>query len=232
MICEYCGSQLAEMPGDGKCPNCSAPVVITRNVLVGEIPCGLYTGVSSTLALQENGLVVHTGILSKSYLTKMRYGQVIAVKLYGLENDRMGSIAHIVLRGTGQDMQMPERNKCPVDKTHVCFGVYQEDLFYHIFYVLKAVAPESAVFTVEGVDADFSALLPVFGNFDFDRFYREYVLNRRDARAYLRKRFGLKRWEATALVNRLFYEKDTARYAQDPQEALRDLSKIVQSMDI
>ena len=138
MICEYCGSQLAEVPGDGKCPNCSAPVRAGQQEESTAIPYGKYPGVGSAIVLYETSLVLETWVGFKKYTAKIAYNEITDVMLVVEESTRKRKLEYLLIRGGEANAPIdPNPAGCILDKHCVTLGLFKPDFFYHLFYVLK-----------------------------------------------------------------------------------------------
>lgn len=233
MPCPYCGGMEIK---NGCCAFCGVKLqekVIQKNENVEEqedsfrIPCGLYKGVSSSITLYDNALVVQGKVLFKKCTTRIPYDQITRV-VYSRPNDKIGSVGYLILRWEGnKDQSIPVGNARSNDGTTVTISDLNDPLFYHIYYLLKAMAPKTAQFSMEIPKVELDGLDVLKRDIDLEACYDRFSPHREKAIAYLCD-IGVSAKQAKALINEHFDLRQGMQYNSEPTAAIQDLNRILE----
>ena len=230
MPCPYCGGMQIE---NGKCMFCGVQLTAHRVQPVKEenrlldIPCGVYNGVNSSLTLHETECVVRTTLFFvKKYETRIPYNKIRSV-VYVRPTANAVALGYLVFRWEGNEsIPISEGNTFSSDKSTITTSEDKDKdtLFYHIFYMLKAVAPASAEFRVIAPAIDLPGLEDLAAKTNLEKYFYEFAPYRQKAVEALRQRTGATKKEATELINRVFDAKQKETYERDPKAAIHDLN--------
>ena len=231
--CPQCGGTEIS---NGRCAFCGVQLVVESpkhhgldlEEVSSEIPCGTYDGVTSSLTLYEQACVVRTTILFfKKYETQIRYDQITAVT-YVRSMFSSFSTGHLLFRWAGnKNVPIPANNNFAADATTVSTSTGIDTLFYHIYYMLKAVAPKTAEFKMVIPPVDIPDLDMLAAQIDLDSYFERFAPYRSQAVEEMCKRHGVSKDAATALVNKVFDARQKEIYEKNPMEAIWDLNLIV-----
>ena len=245
MFCPNCGKDCAD---SNFCPECGTQIrgletkVVEKtreNTLsstianVGEkwegssqIPTsGGYLGTNGSLVLFDSALSVCVNTLFKKIRTQIPYNQLTTV-IYSRPGKQYASGA-LLLRGEG-NKNIPIPKNLMVDKCAILFPQEKDTLFYHIFYMLKAVAPRSTRF--EMITPPVAKTVDELAkSIDMEYFFR-YAPHRERTTDAICAKHGIPKETARALVNAEFDAWQVERYKEDPLEAIRDLNLVVDAM--
>jgi len=221
--CPHCGGM--KMEGN-KCAFCGS-LLIQNNLHISdteavhyELPYDKYIGVSSSLTLYASELVVENRVFFKKYVTRMRYDQLVAVRLYRGTPDCM------TFRWSGnRELPMPVDKEVCVDRTTVAIEDYL--LFYHIFCALQTIAPRSTVFSIVETSEQ-TTNENIISTADLDWLFKCHSPFREPAVDDLRKRTGVKRKIAKLIIDKAFESRQKAIYQANPMAAMKDLNRVVE----
>ena len=218
--CAFCGAQLT----DGSSEVRTKETVKDESC---EIPCGFYKGVNSSLTLYERECVVSTTPLFKKYVTTIPYDKITRVfyqrpKLVSFDS------GHLLFRWEGNKNEpVRENHNYAADKTTVGTNTYPDWIFYHIYYMLKAIAPPTAQFSMKIIPVKMEGLDELAKKTDIDAYYDKYAPFRQDAVDEMCRKTGAEKLLATELINRVFDARQKELYDKDPRAAVLDLNLIM-----
>lgn len=238
MFCPNCGKDCADA---NFCSNCGTKLQQevkndTRKTpetteLVSEgIPCGLYKGIMSSIALYDTAcVIVNKPGFFKKYETRIPYDLITSAIYY--RSGVVHTLAYLLIRWEGNKREpIPEGKLINNDITTVVISEQEETLFYHIFYLLKAVAPRTAEFKIVAPTVDAEKLRMQVNSADLCSYYRQYAPHREKASEALHKTAGIRTKVAKDLINYIFDLKQKEIYDEDAAEAIRDLNRIVKEI--
>ena len=186
---------------------------------------GGYLGVGSSLVLLDSSLSVCVNGFFKKIRTQIPYNQLTTV-IYS-RPAKQNAYGVLLLRGES-NRNIPIPPNLMGDKCAITFNQNQDTLFYHIFWMLKAVAPTTVEFQMIVPQAS-KTVAEQAGAVDMDYFFR-YAPHRGRTVDAICAKHGLSKETARALVNQYFDAKQKVVYTADPLDAIRDLNLIVADM--
>lgn len=230
----YCGGT---MPEGGYCPLCGARLKETvtqkktEEDFSADIPCGLYRGVMSSITLYDTACVVmQTPRLFKKHETRIPYNQITSL-MYFRAGYIEGTLGYLLIRWEGNKNEpIPEGKQLGRDLTTVVIPEEDDTLFYHIYYMLKAMAPQSAEFKMYVPSVDVYGSSDVINSSDLNSYFRMYAPFREKAAEALRQTTGVKLIVAKSLIKSNFDAQQKVKYDAAPIEAIGDLNRIVKEI--
>ena len=227
MFCPNCGNDCGN---DKFCTACQASVSQPNAQTEAKsytIPCGLYKGVSSALTLYDEACVLcTTGVGFKKYETRIPYDKITAV-VYERPLYKATSLGHLLIRWEGnRDLPIPAPNRFSVDQTTVTTATGIDTIFYHIFYMLKALAPATASFDMIIPDAKIPGVEELMQKVDAQAYFDKYAPYRDKAVEEMRRETGATLEQAKETINRIFDARQKPIYDADPMAAISDLNRL------
>jgi hypothetical protein len=232
MPCPYCGGTKLE---GNNCAFCGAQLMVNvakkdQKKISVDIPCGCYKGVSSSLTLYEKEcLVSNTLLFFKKIDTKIPYDQIETV-IFVRSGYRTISLGFLLFRSEGMNTE-PITNDINYanDRTTISFSSdsHSNLLFYHIYYMLKTIAPSTAEFQMIVPSNDIDDPDDFASKVDLDAYFDRYAPFRQQAVDAMCQRTGAPVDVARMLIDKTFDARQQELYAADPLAALRDLNQIV-----
>lgn len=175
--------------------------------------------------LSETSVTISSG----SRIT-IPYSELSAVIYLRPEYDGWKSGALLLRRGPNSQAPVPERKKIGSDPVSVSFSREQDTQFYHIFQLLKTLAPSDARCEMLLPERKLRDLEQSAQMVDLEYFWNMYAPYRERAASGVSAKHGLKKEVARALIDRTFDENQKILYAVDPLDAVRDMGLIVEHM--
>ena len=227
MFCPYCGNDCAEYRFCSRCGTDLQQKTENEEAVdcndSYDILCQVYKGISSSIALYKDGVILESRPMFKKVSTQIRYDQITAVA-YTRPKDGFATLGFLTLRWEGNcHLPMPTGTKQNADATTVVTSNLNDTLFYHIFYFLKAMAPASAQFSMHIPPRQVAAEIDM----ERDLFFEGCSPYRALAVKELCDHTGVDVMAARGFVDELFDARQKAKYEEFPLEAIRDLNKIV-----
>lgn len=230
-FCPHCGTQMPtadqtelqkqEMPAVQKSKN--------TNKGSTEIPTSSgYLGANGSVVLSDSVVSVCVNGLFQKHRTYIPYDQLTNV-IYSRPNARSKG-ALLFRGGANRNVPVPRKESFVSDKAAVSFLAENDTLFYHIYWMLKAVAPATAKFEMHISPVQSKGLEEMAQAVDMDYFFNMYAPHRERAASGIVAKHGASREIARELVNRVFDARQMVQYAADPQDAIRDLNLVVSDM--
>lgn len=232
MPCPHCGG--TELSGN-RCAFCGAQLIFEKEPAgedesLYEIPCGTYNGIADSITLYEKECLVRNSFLRQIYETKISYNQITSV-LYIRREMKFISKGYLTICWEGDEtLAMPETKMYGSNKTTVATSEKTDLLFYHIYYLLKALAPASAEFRMEIPPVDTKSFRGSLAEADLDFCFNRFSPYRERAVKELRKRISAKEKTAKAIIDTAFDERQKALYEANPKAAIRDLNLVIQEI--
>ena len=248
-FCSQCGTQIMDYTvteaqnrvchGD---PIAEKQPEVKRAEIAVELPCGIYEGAMSSLALYERELVVKNQVsLFKIIETTIPYDKIKAVMYVR----GAAGFSHLLFRWEGnENLPIPEVQRFRKDPTTVTISqkadllfynscsnvktmdVNDDTLFYHIYYALKAIAPQTAVFRAEVQMQDMEKVKMLASKTDTNLYFAKYAPFRDQAVEEACRRTGAFQKIAREMIDWIFDERQERIYAEDLMAAVRDLNLI------
>lgn len=230
-FCPHCGTQMPtadqtelqkqEMPAVQKSKN--------TNKGSTEIPTSSgYLGANGSVVLSDSAVSVCVNGLFQKHRTYIPYDQLTNV-IYSRPSARSKG-ALLFRGGANRNVPVPRKESFASDKAAVTFSVDNDTLFYHLFWMLKAVVPATAKFEMHISPVQSKGLEEMAQAVDMDYFFNMYAPHRERAASGIVAKHGASREIARELVNRVFDARQMVQYAADPQDAIRDLNLVVSDM--
>lgn len=246
VICPHCGGMEFK---DGCCAFCGVRLTSTQRQdspmenVSANIPCGKYDGFVSSLTLYERECVICNRVgLFKQYKTRIPYNKLTTVAYVR----KKSGFGFLLLRWEGnQNMPIPdisEWGKDPTtvsasnegrtlffnsDKTKHIDAVDGNTFFYHIFYMLKSICPNTVTFRMEVLGNDAAEMNEIAAKTDLSTYFERFAPHRDLAVKEMRERTGVAQDVAARVINQIFDERQKQIYSIDPTAALQDLNLIV-----
>ena len=196
-------------------------------VVLTEMPCGRYDGITSSLVLYEKECVVRTTLIFKKYETQIPFDKITAVS-YVRPLCKATSLGYLLFRWEGnKDVLIPVNNNYSADKTTITTATGKDTLFYHIYQMLKAVAPSTAEFRMTVPTDNIPELDELASKVNLGVYFDKFAPYRKQAVEELQKRTGASVEAATVLIDRTFDARQEEIYANNPAAAIHDLNLIV-----
>jgi hypothetical protein len=224
-FCSDCGTRLHQKQENENLPKRTN----TKNGSANIPTNSCYIGIRSTyLDLSDHSVIVSP---LQGYRSRIEipYDQLCTV-IY-LRPDSSGWIKRdgaLLFRGENNKyVPVPDFRQIPTDNSSVFFSADKDTLFYHVFQMLKSVAPSNADFKMIIPETKIKNLDDIAQRIDLDYFWNMYAPHRERATSGICAKYGIKPAEAKALVDRLFDERQRILYEADPIDAIRDLNLVV-----
>lgn len=242
-FCSQCGTQVRNdstvkesVGGEGcifldttQIPN----VYKNKNTKKGstEIPTsGGYLGIAGSVVLSDSAVSVCVKRLFKKHRTWIPYDRLIAV-VYKRPSLKSGKNGALLFRGeANKHIPIPGEENIGGDLAAVTVPPQKDLLFYHLFYMLRAVTPPTARFEMIVPPVQIRGLDEMAKTVDMEYFYNMYAPHRERAASGIVAKHELKTIAARALVDRVFDAKQKQMYEADPLDAIRDLNLVVADM--
>jgi hypothetical protein len=192
-----------------------------------EIPLGIYEGCNGRLKLEENAVTLIRNHGSRSFSIRNMYAYLTKLIYYRPRGSRNG---YLTIRWTGNtDFPMPDISELETDASTLAFSAECDLVFYHIYSLLKAIAPDS----VQANIYDDPICTPVLGTNGFvtnlNTYFDRYTPQRGLAATALADDIGIPIAVARMHIDNYFDEQQQMLYDSDPNMAIRDMRCIVQN---
>lgn len=188
---------------------------------------GGYLGVCGSVVLSDSAVSVCVKSLFKKHRTWIPYDQLIAV-VYKRPSLKSGKAGTLLFRGeVNKHIPIPGEENMGGDLAAVTVPPEKDLLFYHLFYMLKTVAPPTARFEMIVPPVRVRGLDEAEKLVDMEYFYNMYAPYRDRAASGIVAKHELKPVVARVLVDKVFDEKQRQMYEADPLDAIRDLNLVV-----
>ena len=183
-----------------------------------------HRGSSGCVILNDDSVTVINYCNKKSIIP---YDQLIAVVYLRPAYNGWRSGALLVRGIENQDVPIPVAKKLTTDISSVAFTLEQDTLFYHIFQLLKAVAPTNTKFEMILPEVKIKKLEEIAQGIDLNYFWDMYAPYRERAASGICAKHGVKPDAARALIDKLFDVNQRILYDTDALDAVRDLNLIL-----
>lgn len=226
-FCSNCGVQLKQnrphLSIEAK-PACALPTRTNTQKGSTDIPTDQgYLGSSGCVLLNDSSVTV-VGSLNKR--TVIPYGQLSAVIYLRPASIWRGGVL-LFRGGENKEAPIPATKDLAIDNASVRFAQDQDTIFYHIFQLLKAVAPSSARFEMILPEVKIKKLDEIACGIDTEYFWDKYAPDRERAAKEICANHKIKTAAARAIVDKVFDEKQKILYEADALDAIRDLNFIL-----
>lgn len=236
MPCPHCGGTQLE---GNNCAFCGAQLLdplrqfgqVNTQEDSYEIPYGLYRGELSDIRLYEDHFVIRKWVLLKKYETEIAYEKITEVR-YVRQNSRGMAYDFLIVRWEkNRDLPIPVF----ADRTSVCVSrvfcdvLFDDLLFYHIYCLLRTLAPATAKFSIEISSAYTEETKRRLAEIDLDNYFERFSPFRVQAVTEICKKRKVTRKQARLLVDKVFDQKQKELYDADPSLAVRDLNRIIKA---
>ncbi len=232
MFCPNCGRDCADFKF---CPECGTQLSVhevqkSKNTNKGstEIPTSSgYLGIGSSLVLSDSAVSICVNSLFKKHRTWIPYDQLTTV-IYVRPTLKPMTNGALLFRGeSNKNVPIPKNGRFQGDQSTVIVSLETDTLFYHIYHMLKAVAPATAKFEMVVPQTKLKGMEEMAQKVDMDYFYTMYAPHRERAASGIQAKYNLSPEIARALVAQVFDDRQQQLYAADPMDALRDLNLVV-----
>lgn len=214
--CAFCGAQLmadSEESGDKSSADFAAMPALD------EIPEGLYMGVLGYIELHKTDLEFYTG----SKVFTIPYNQLYAVCY---RRKRSYSNGTIVLRWQdNKEVPLPEFGREAWDRSMVSARQGESLFFYHLSWFLYTFTTPTSVPAPRYTPGEMPEAAP--SNADLSKYYEEFNPYREEAAQALSIYEDITLSAARQQIDHYFDLRQREEYAAEPQNALRDLVKML-----
>ena len=229
-FCSMCGTRIREAETTEAA--CSAGTTSSQTDTQEdsyEFPVGSFSScIGQYLKLYNHSLSMVSRILfQKKNETLIPYDQLQRIVL---ARPKLGKskFGYILFRYEGnKEIPIPELENFGQDKTKLFVEEEKVELVYHIFCVLKTVAPASAKFSILSPSMTEERLKKLTAEVDMDACFERFSPYRDRAVEYICKAVHLQTEEARILVDTVFDARQAEIYAENPKLAIRDLNRII-----
>jgi hypothetical protein len=213
--CAFCGAQR----------NCDSPKTELAIEDSYEIPFRRYRAVLAWIQLAKEELVIEKdGLLGKS-VYRIPYTQLSEVVFS--RNEELHGIMEFVWNKAAQAFSSTH-NPVNLDKVTIKLGA-EEDCayFFHIFYLIKLLAPSTVRFVTRFALADIECLNRYSRNIDLNSYFSRFNPYRVQAVSALSREHIISEKEARALIDALFNKCQQELYEAEPLLAARDYNRMI-----
>ena len=229
-FCSMCGTRIREAETTEAA--CSAGTTSSQTDTQEdsyEFPVGSFSScIGDHLKLHNHSLsMVSRIIFQKKNEILIPYDQLHRIVLARpkLGKSRFG---YILFRYEGnKEIPIPELKNFGQDKTKLFIEEEKVELVYHIFCVLKTVAPASAKFSILSPSMTEDRLKKLTAEVDMDACFERFSPYRDRAVEYVCNAAHAQAQEARILVDTVFDARQAEIYAENPKLAIRDLNRII-----
>ena len=214
--CAFCGTQMLLGTLDSN-----------RSSNTTEIPLGIYEGCNGRLKLEENAVTLIRNHGSRSFSIRNMYAYLTKLIYYRPRGSRNG---YLTIRWIGNtDFPMPDISELETDASTLAFSAERDLVFYHIYSLLKAIAPDSVQANIHD-DQICSAALGMNGVVvNLNTYFDRYTPQRGLAATALANDIGISIPVARMYIDDYFDEQQQMLYDSNPNMAIRDMRCIVQN---
>lgn len=219
--CAFCGAQLID-------PSQQSQRTDTEEDSY-ELPVGKYRVLAwgEAFKLENKGIYLKVLRGFRKCETRIRYDQICKVRYVRSGTVERGS-GEIAFRYTeNKDIPFGLCTQRYLDKHCISFFEAEDLLYYHIFCVLKTLAPPSAEFILQSRAGDTDYLESIAAEVDLDDYFERFSPYREPAVELLCKATRVTKKEAVILIDNAFDVRQKAQYAAEPMLAVRDLNRII-----
>ena len=215
--CAFCGTQLLlEVPG--------APKSTAKNPM--GIPLGTYEGSNGELRLEENGVVIRRHWKKKHFAIKNPYAYLTTLLYFRPSSDN--EFGHLLIRWTGNShFPLPPYSDLENDGTTISFDASKEIVFYHIFCMLRAIAPSTAQCSICADDGNEAKIEMTDSQVDLMLYFNKFAPYRHLAANALACDTGISINSSRLLIDCCFDHQQQILYEKDPALSIQDLTKII-----
>ena len=186
-----------------------------------------FSGKSGVLAFYDSAVSISIGSGKFKKRTYIPFEQLDTVIYMRPAYNGLGDGALLLRGGENRNVPIPLPRRMSLDDSAVTFLEDGDTLFYHIFQVLKAVAPSTARCYMILPDVKPKNINSIEQQVDMGYFWNEYAPFRRQATQKIEEMYHIKQRIAKILVDRTFDACQEERYKKDPLEAINDLNLLV-----
>ena len=248
MFCPECGKDCGD---DNFCANCgtrlkgdyqqgnSADARISGTIpkrasdqkASTDIPTSIsYLGRRGVVLLYESAVSISTGSGQFKKRIEIPFDQLVTV-IYMRPSSNGWNDGVLLLRGEAyRDKPVPEIRRMSFDDAAATIPLDKDILFYHVYYLLKAVAPHNAKFEMIIPKPKIKKLDELAEGIDFDSLWSRFAPFRDSAVEEICNMQKIKHEAARVLINREFDARQKLRYEADPLDAIRDLNQLVDAI--
>ena len=188
-----------------------------------------YIGTRKTYLDVNGSSITVSPTLGYAHRTQIPFKQLVAV-VY-MRPSRRGFLMRngvLVFRDeANKDIPIPDCRGMERDHLAVIVPPDKGTVFYHVFQVLKTVAPSTARFEIISPEVKTRTNDKTIQKADMDFFWNRYAPFREQAAKAIQAKYKIGYEIATALVEREFDTRQKDLYAADPQNAVIDLDLVV-----
>lgn len=241
MFCPNCGNNCADA---NFCPKCGTKLrqdskleeilPITNSNRKRDIGIRIPTssgflGESGTsVVLNDSSVTVCTGLGHQKQRKEIPYDQLVTV-IYLRPTYKPWRLGALLFRGEdNKDVPIPDIKTIGFDSTAVKISLDKDELFYHIFQMLKAVASPTASFKMIIPENKIRNLDEKVRNVDMEYIWNTCAPFRSMAASKIHAEYRIKTEVARVLVDREFDARQKTRYDADTLDAVRDLNLIAE----
>ena len=233
MFCPNCGKDC----GSAKfCPECGTKLQHIAGADAfdrsAKIPTSAsYVGRRGVVLLFNSAVSISTGSGKHKRRIEIPFDQLVTV-IYQRPSANGWHDGVLLLRGKeNMHVPIPDSRNMSFDDAAATIPLENDLLFYHVFQLLKAVAPSTTKFEMIIPETKIKRLEEVRAQIDFTSLWDRHAPFRNRAVDEIQQKYNVKREAARVLVDREFDARQKLRYEVDPKNAIRDLSLLVASKE-
>lgn len=196
-----------------------------------DIPTSIsYLGRRGVVLLYESAVSISTGSGEFKKRIEIPFDQLVTV-IYMRPSSNGWNDGVLLLRGeANRDKPIPEIRHMAFDDAAATIPLEKDILFYHVYHLLKAVAPHTAKFEMIIPKSKIKKLDELAEGIDFDSLWNRFAPFRESAVKEICNMHKIKHEAARVLVDREFDARQKLRYDADPFDAIRDLKLLVDAI--
>lgn len=196
-----------------------------------DIPTSIsYLGRRGVVLLYESAVSISTGSGEFKKRIEIPFDQLVTV-VYMRPSSNGWHDGVLLLRGeANKSKPIPEIRHMAFDDAAATIPLEKDILFYHVYCLLKAVAPHTAKFEMIIPKSKIKRLDELGAGIDFDSLWNRFAPFRESAVKEICNTHKIKPEAARVLVDRDFDARQKLRYEADPFDAIRDLKLLVDAI--
>lgn len=227
--CAFCGAQLQTAETQKKLLQDAKQKTEHQKALVTFPVNTSYIGTRKTYLDVNTSSITVSPTLGYKHRTQILFEQLVAV-IY-MRPGRRGVLTHngvLLFRDqASKDIPIPDVRGMERDQLAVIVPPDKATIFYHVFQMLKTVAPSAARFEIISREIKLPTVDETVQKVDMDFFWNQYAPFRERAAKEIQANYRIGYEVAMALVEREFDARQKVLYDAAPQNAVIDLDLVL-----
>ena len=228
MACPHCGGTKLE---GIYCAFCGAQLIAdlqsteTEEEDSYELPFRKYRAVWASIHIAKEELVVEKDGFLKKKVYRIPYNQLTSV-VFARNENLYGTMTFYWNNGVHAGSNV--RNTPNIGSVTVSLGFDDNcAYYYHVFYIIKLLAPASVDFSTHFANADKECLERFSHCTDLDDYFKRFNPYRERAISAFSREKAIPQKDARALIDALFNERQKELYEAEPSLAARDYNRMI-----